>query len=764
MMTKNRKYIFEIVSKYFGNRYDAELEKDIQNWIVGDKFSEEKEAAMHDIWEKLAVEVDKSTYTSLRKVKGKLGIQPKPIRTTLFSFSRVAAILIPIFFVIGGYYLFFNKSVNMTELSASRGEVIERVLSDGTEVWINSGSSIKYDKNFKASERIVSLSGEASFNVKKHKSKPFVIKTAYLDVRVLGTQLSIRAYPEEGRSVVTLVSGTVSIETMSGENYQITPNQQFVYNNATSETSIKNIVVRDFVEQRNQSLLFDDATFEEIISDIERHYDVTIIVDDNLDILNDIYTVKFMNNESIRQVLTSLHESIGGFDYDISDDGTIYIYDTKSTPVPEEELPEGVTDTLAITDIVSGTDTVSGNYLVSIDSQEISYRELFEQIELQTGYIIDFNHSKFDIYNKLTGVVYGETDFNDILTDILDEIGFTYEIEGDHILIIEESGLQTVSGYVVDLDKDLPIADVLITWGSNKRSVKTDRDGYFAIENLKPGSYSIAINAPGYRTEYRELFITGVNEEAALTEAGSYTIYSIINGSLYPEYKKVYSANKETSLAEHSYTVYTVVEGSLYPEDRKYIAEVPGNEPLKIHLGDTSATTNPSTFDKADRPHFVIKSNLLYLSAIYTPNLAFEFSLSDKFTIEMLLGYNPFTLSENRRYKHLLIQSELRYWPAFAFNKHFAGLHLSYANYNIAGIGSTYMKSRTYDGTLFGVGISYGYNYRINRRWALEGTIGLGYANMRYDTYQQSGMGILKESYDYFGITKLGINIIYKIK
>jgi len=712
-MTKNRKYIFEIISKFFSNRYDSELEKDIQKWIVDDKFPEEKEAAMHDIWEKLVVEADKSTYISLNKVKGKLGIQQKPVRTTLFSFSRVAAILIPIFFVIGGYYLFLHKGTNIMEITASYGEISERVLPDGTEVWVNSGSSIKYDENFRASERIISLNGEACFDVEKQKSKPFVVKTEYLDIRVLGTQLNIRAYPEEGRSIVTLATGSVSIKTQTGESYEINPNQQLVYNNITSEILIEDVVASDFMGWRAGLLLFNGATFGEIISSIERHYNVSVIVNDSLDTPGDIYTIRFVNQENLDRALMILHELIGGFSYDISDDGTtIYIHEPGIEPA-QQEIPETVTNTQP------AIEAASENYLVSINSQEVSYKDIFEQIESQTGYTVGFNQSKFDAYRILTGTSYAETYFEEILADILNESGFSYKIEGKHILIVEESGLQTISGYISNFNSGRPISNALLTWGSNK-GIRTDLDGHFIIEHLKPGNYTVNINAPGY-----------------------------------------HSGSRNVSLIERG-------EGALL---RLNLSEVIPVITTKV-VGDTIINTNPpsasitQTPGRMERPYFVIKSNLLYMFGAYTPNLAFEFSLNNRFTIDLQVGYNPFTLSEGRRYNHLLIQPELRYWPTLAFNKHFLGLHMVYVNYDIARIGSTYMKSRIYDGTLFGVGISYGYNYRINRKWALEGTIGLGYANMRYDTYRESitDTEIFKESYDYFGITKLGINITYRIK
>ena len=716
MIKKGHKYIFDIISNFFSNRYEAGLEEDIQRWIIDDTFSEEKEDVIQDIWKNLAVGADESTYLSLQKIQKKLGIQHKQERASLFSFSRVAAILIPLFFIIGGYYLFLHKSISMTELSASYGEITEKVLSDGTEVWINSGSTIYFDKNFKASERVVALSGEACFDVEKHRSKPFVIKTEHLNIRVLGTQLNIRAFSEDGRSVVTLATGAVSIETPNGKSYEINPNQQLIYNNTTAEVTIEDVVASDFMRWRSGLLLFDNANFGEIVSDIERHYNVKIVIDDNIVTPNDIYTIKFVNQESLDRALSILYELIGGFSYTISDDGsTIHIYIPEATSVLQEDGPESVTETPPT------TDSVAVSNFMSIDQQEMSFRDIFEQIESQTGYTVGFNQSKFDAYRTVTGISYTEADFRDILTDILDESGFTYKVEGNHILITEESGLQAISGYIFNSESGWPVTNASIIWGSNNRRTKTDRNGYFAIEHLKPGNYSINISALGYNSGSRKVSLIEGGEGSTLRIQLSETIPSI--------------ENDVSAIATNSTPTSTVLP----------------------------------PFEESHRSYFVIKSNLIYLFGTYTPNLALEFALSNKFSIDMQVGYNPFTLSNGRQLKHTLLQPELRYWPTYVFNKHFFGVHTLYGVYDI----STSMKSKMYDGNMVGAGISYGYNYKIGQRWALEATVGIGYTVLNYkktlynenQEWAEDRYDIFtKERYNYFGITKLGVSITYKIR
>ncbi len=134
-----------------------------------------------------------------------------------------------------------------------------------------------------------------------------------------------------------------------------------------------------------------------------------------------------------------------------------------------------------------------------------------------------------------------------------------------------------------------------------------------------------------------------------------------------------------------------------------------------------------------------IKNNLLY-DAAATPNLALEFGLGKKTTFELGAGLNWFNFSDNKKFKHLLLQPELRWWTCDVFNGHFFGVHAHGAQFNVGGwdipIGrlDTFKDSR-YQGYLYGGGISYGYQWVLNPRWNLELSAGGGYARIHYDEF-----------------------------
>lgn len=165
-----------------------------------------------------------------------------------------------------------------------------------------------------------------------------------------------------------------------------------------------------------------------------------------------------------------------------------------------------------------------------------------------------------------------------------------------------------------------------------------------------------------------------------------------------------------------------------------------------------------------------IKTNLAYW-ATTTPNLGMEFALGKKSTLEISGGFNPFEFSDNKRFKHWLVQPEYRWWFCETFNGHFLGVHAHGAQFNVGGwdipIGRLdVFKDKRYEGYLYGGGISYGYQWVLTNRWNFEFNIGAGYARIHYDEYPCKDCGPKQDegNYNYWGVTRVGLSFIYFIK
>ncbi len=173
--------------------------------------------------------------------------------------------------------------------------------------------------------------------------------------------------------------------------------------------------------------------------------------------------------------------------------------------------------------------------------------------------------------------------------------------------------------------------------------------------------------------------------------------------------------------------------------------------------------------DDLQLPRWNIKTNLLY-DMTATINLGAEFGLSDELSLDLPFNYNPFQFSNNRKWKHFLAQPELRWWfGGETFRGHFLGAHAHYAYYNIgnlpSGPFSKYMEAHRVEGWAVGAGVSWGYRWNFSHRWAMEATLGAGYAYKDYKTYecQTCGDELATVKKHYFGPTKIGVNLIYGI-
>ncbi|MDR2947757.1 MAG: DUF3575 domain-containing protein [Prevotella sp.] len=169
-------------------------------------------------------------------------------------------------------------------------------------------------------------------------------------------------------------------------------------------------------------------------------------------------------------------------------------------------------------------------------------------------------------------------------------------------------------------------------------------------------------------------------------------------------------------------------------------------------------------------PQYVgIKNNLVY-DATLTPNLGIEFGLGKKSTLDMNVGYNPFTFSDHKKFKHWLVQPEFRLWFCEKFNGTFFGIHAHGGEFSVSGNHLPFgifpnLKGYRYEGYFYGGGISIGYQWILSKRWNLETSIGAGYARLEYDKYNCPDCGPKLDSghYNYWGPTKATISFIYII-
>lgn len=176
--------------------------------------------------------------------------------------------------------------------------------------------------------------------------------------------------------------------------------------------------------------------------------------------------------------------------------------------------------------------------------------------------------------------------------------------------------------------------------------------------------------------------------------------------------------------------------------------------------------------------NIAVKSNLLY-DLTTTLNLGGEIRCDDTHTVSLSASYNPWNFSDNKKMKLFLIQPEYRKWFNEAFIGSFIGLQLHYGVFNFGGmlpwgfsdgkmlgIENRQIANNRYQGNLAGFGVSYGYQWMVSPQWNLEAGLALGYAHLNYKRYgQPSGAPLIEKSNcNYWGLTQIGISIVYFIR
>lgn len=167
-----------------------------------------------------------------------------------------------------------------------------------------------------------------------------------------------------------------------------------------------------------------------------------------------------------------------------------------------------------------------------------------------------------------------------------------------------------------------------------------------------------------------------------------------------------------------------------------------------------------------------LKTNLLY-DASATVNIGAEVGLAPKWTLDLSGNLNAWKMSHQRQWRHWMVQPEARYWLCDRFSGHFFAAHLHGGQFNVGGLknsikflGTDFSTLSDYrvQGWFAGAGLGYGYAWVLGRHWNLEGEIGLGYAYTHYDKFRCADCGekvAADRTYNYVGVTKAAINLIY---
>ncbi len=282
---------------------ELQLHETLSNQIRLHEF--EKAQKIHENLAKTAVISSDKKNQSWSKVEKEISTHHlRWIKVTL----KYAAIII--FASLAGHFLNFSPQqdtkISYSEVRAPRGQMSKVTLPDGTEIWLNSGTTIRYPDRFVDGFRSVSMSGEAYFEVARMPKNPFTVKTSNLQVEVTGTSFNVSAYKDDPTTSVTLVEGKVELKDNNGKTIaRLNPGQLAVKSKNNSNVNIKDVETSFYKAWIDGRIFFDDQPLDQIATKLERWFNVDIeFATERLK--NYKFTGTILKNKPLDQIMQAL--------------------------------------------------------------------------------------------------------------------------------------------------------------------------------------------------------------------------------------------------------------------------------------------------------------------------------------------------------------------------------------------------------------------------------------------------------------------------
>jgi len=250
-----------------------------------------------------------------RKVMEKILHQNQPVSVRpklsfLHYWQQVAAILLLPLLILSAY-LYFKPASQIAEtyqeLFTPYGTWSVVNLPDGSKVWLNAGSSLKYPTQFNDKQRVVSMQGEAYFEVESDKEHPFIVKTKQLTVEATGTAFNVNAYTPDHVTAVTLVKGKVAVTLDQKKTISLSPGEKIDYNLATSLYNVNKTNTYKWCSWKDGILIFRDDPLEYVFKRLGQTYNVEFILKD-AELGKYSYKATF-EGESLNEILRLLEMS-----------------------------------------------------------------------------------------------------------------------------------------------------------------------------------------------------------------------------------------------------------------------------------------------------------------------------------------------------------------------------------------------------------------------------------------------------------------------
>ena len=316
----------DILIRYIDGMLTEEEAAEVKNWRAA---SLENEKLLEQVYfttqvaSRLKVMRTVNPDEALSRFKSRIHKKEKrlALRQVLGVIQRAAAVLfIPVFLL--SAYLFIQQgqgNVRTLAVRTNPGVVSAFDLPDGSKVWLNANSELRYPSDFNADTRTVELTGQGYFEVTKNAHKPFIVKADKdYSVEVLGTSFNVQDYPENKDIVVCLDEGNINLTLPTEKKYPVQPGERLVYNKDNQQCTISKMNDMQRLSMWKQNVIvFKDTPLPEVIKILNRWYNVEFKVEDE-NVLKYVYTLT-SDNTLLEKVLMDL-EKIAPVKFEYNED------------------------------------------------------------------------------------------------------------------------------------------------------------------------------------------------------------------------------------------------------------------------------------------------------------------------------------------------------------------------------------------------------------------------------------------------------------
>ncbi|WP_075560159.1 FecR family protein [Parabacteroides timonensis] len=309
----------ETLYKFFDGKASREEKESIRIWLEASKENEQELFSEREFFD--AMILSGHTEKTAKEKKS------RPFYlTAMLEIVKIAAILaIAITCGIYSYKSEIKKICQaMNTITVPAGQRVNLTLPDGTNVWLNACSEMKYPAAFTGDKREISLNGEAYFEVTHNADKPFIVQTNKCNIEVLGTKFNVEAYNDSKDFCTSLLEGSVKIveREKPSDNLILTPNQQATLVNG--HLSLEPIADFDLFRWKEGLICFRNMHFQELMTRFEKCYGIHIIIE-NPNLADYVCSGKFRISDGIDKALSILQKDAQYTFIRNKDDSAIYI-------------------------------------------------------------------------------------------------------------------------------------------------------------------------------------------------------------------------------------------------------------------------------------------------------------------------------------------------------------------------------------------------------------------------------------------------------